>query len=194
MSYTMNGKPLWCRQARTRGGSEAVRDTDTDEIAAEQLGILAEAAQLVADGIRAGLVYRPAAEFDPTGKLRMDRPNNVWSRCDTCHQQFQRGKKSELTTCFSCRLPAATCTACGKQYQPARRNQRVCSKACVGAALSKLAVERKREKPTVPCVICGAQHLVRFAGGKMAVTCGRQCSQLHVANISRDKKQQRQAK
>jgi hypothetical protein len=192
MSYTMNGKPLWCRPARTRGG-EAARDIDTDEVAAEQLGILAEAAQLVADGIRAGLVYRPSAVDDPTGKLRMDRPNNVWSRCDTCHQQFQHGKKSKLTTCFSCRLPAATCKGCGKQFQPQRRSQLLCGKACVGLALTAAATERNKDRATVPCVICGAQHLIRFAGGKMAVTCGRQCAQQHVAKINRDK-QQRQTK
>lgn len=189
----MNGKPLWCRPARTRGG-EAARDIDTDEVAAEQLGILAEAAQLVAAGIRAGLVYRPTAVDDPTGKLRMDRPNNVWSRCDTCHQQFQRGKKSELTTCFSCRLPAATCKACGQQFQPQKRGQSLCGKACVGLALTAAASERNKNRATVACVICGTQHRMRFAGGKMAVTCGRRCSQLHVANISREKKQQRQTK
>jgi hypothetical protein len=193
MSYTMNGKPMWCRPARTRGG-EGVRDIDTDEVATEQLGILAEAAQLVAAGIRAGLVYRPTAVDDPTGKLRMDRPNNVWSRCDTCHQQFQHGKKSKLTTCFSCRLPAATCKGCGKQFQPQRRSQLLCGKACVGLALTAAATERNKDRATVPCVICGAKHLIRFAGGKMAVTCGRQCAQQHVAQINRDKKQQRQTK
>lgn len=194
MSYTMNGKPMWCRPARTRCGNEFPAHPDIDERAAEHLGILSEAAQLVAAGIRAGLVERPTAVEDPTGKLRMDRPNNVWTRCDTCQQQFQRGKKSKLTTCFSCRLPAATCKACGQQFQPQKRGQSLCGKACVGLALTAAASERNKNRATVACVICGTQHRMRFAGGKMVVTCGRKCSQLHVANISRDKKQQRQTK
>ena len=189
MSYTMNGKPMWCRPAPTKTGSIwSPEDPDEEAVALSELPSLIERA------IRAGLVQRPTAVDDPTGKLRMDRPSNVWSRCDTCHQQFQHGKKSQLTTCFPCRLPAATCKGCGKQFQPQRRSQLLCGKACVGLALTAAATERNKDRATVACVICGTQHLIRFAGGKMAVTCGRQCAQQHVAQISRDKKQQRQTK
>ena len=192
MSYLMNGKPMWCRPARTRGGSEAPRDPDLDDAAAEHLGILAEAAQLVADGIRDGLIKPPTNIEELTGKTRIDRPSNVFVRCQVCRQPFQRGKKSALTVCFPCRLPAATCKGCGKQFQPQRRSQIVCGRVCAGLSLAKAAAERNKGRPTVECVVCGAQHRMRFLGGVMAVTCGRSCTQQHVARINREKKQQRQ--
>lgn len=170
MSYLMNGKELWCRPARTRGGEPHI--ADTDELSAERDAILREAAQLVRSGIAAGLVQPPRADGLPP--LRANRPN-VHFTCDTCGEVSQRGRSSTMSTCLPCRLPRGTCKACGKEFRRERLRQIVCSNECKSRAISMQAAQRKAARPNVPCVICGQPHPLRFAGGKQTQTCGQKC-------------------
>lgn len=170
-TFLMNGKPMWCRPARTRCGSDMLT-LDSDDAASEHLGILAEAAQLVAAGIRAGLVQRPRPDELPP--LRADRPN-VHFTCDTCGEVSQRGRSSTMTTCLPCRLPRGICKACGREYRRDRLRQVVCGNECKARLVGIQAAERKAQRPHVPCIICGKPHPLRFAGGKQTQTCSEKC-------------------
>lgn len=174
MSYLMNGKPMWCRPARTRCGSDMLT-LDSDDAASEHLGILAEAAQLVAAGIRAGLVQRPTAIEEVLPELRADRPSNVHFRCDTCGEMSQRGKKSTMSTCLPCRLPRVNCKVCQVSFRPQRKRQVVCSNECKFKIASMQSQDRAAKRPFVLCVICQQPHPLRFAGGKQTQTCGQKC-------------------
>lgn len=172
MSYLMNGKELWCRPARTAWRPPVQGDVDTTDDNAERLAILRNAAQLVADGIRAGLVQRPRPDDLPP--LRVDRPN-VHFTCDTCGEVSQRGRSSTMSTCLPCRLPRGTCKACGREYRRERMRQVVCGNECKARLVGIQAAERKAKRPNVPCMVCGQPHPLRFAGGKQTQTCGEKC-------------------
>lgn len=188
-TFLMNGKPMWCRPARTRGGSDMLATLDADDAASEHLGILAEAAQLVAAGIRAGLVQRPTVIDEVLPELRADRPSNVHFRCDTCGEMSQRGKTSTMTTCLSCRLPPVVCKGCGKSFQRNCKKQVLCSNACKAKVASIQAQERARKRPMVPCVICQQPHALRFGGGKQIMTCGQKCQRIFFRQIQKTRRE-----
>lgn len=188
-TFLMNGKPMWCRPARTRCGNEFPAHPDIDERAAEHLGILAEAAQLVAAGIRAGLVQRPTTIEEVIPGLRADRPGNVLFRCDSCGEYSQRGKKSTMATCLSCRLPPVDCKICGQLFRRARKKQVVCGNECKAKIASVQAQARARMRPKVPCVICQQPHPLRFAGGKQTVTCGQKCQRAYFKKIQSERRE-----
>lgn len=164
----MNGKPVWCRPAPTRDSGiwdpvdEPLETVTLDELPA-----------LIASAIKAGLVYRP----DPAPLVAIGQRKRRYAVgiCDRCQGRFNRGHKSGLTTCVPCRRPAKICKACGKSFQPQKAEQVCCNKKCAGLALRQQAEERHGRKPTLSCVICGAQHRYRFSGGKLSQTCGKTC-------------------
>lgn len=195
MSFFMNGKPLWCPPARTRGGVEFV-DSDTDDRAAEHISILAEARQLVAAGIRAGLVQAGPEVYDPGVALR--RRTDVVAECDSCGRPFSRGKASRQSTCFSCRLGERQCIQCGVTFAPVRREQKNCGVKCaaegVRTAQLKKQAEKLTKRPPVDCVICGAQHPMRFGGGRLVKTCSKPCADKLVQKNCSKPKQPKQPK
>lgn len=191
MSFFHNGKPLYCRPARTRCGSDKPAKLDADDAATKHLGILAEAAQLVAAGIRAGLVQRPTVMDEVLPELRADRPSNVHFKCDTCGEMSQRGKSSTMTTCLSCRLPPVVCKVCNTTFRRARKKQIVCSNTCKAQVASIQAQERARKRPMVPCVICQQPHPLRFAGGKQTQTCGQKCQRVFLRQIQTTRRERK---
>jgi hypothetical protein len=186
MSHSMNGKAVWCRPARTREYDFAPKDPNDG--ADQRLAILAEAAQLVAAGIRAGLVHT-AESLPPEPKRSYVGRRSVLAVCDTCGLQFARGHTSLQPTCFSCRLPSRPCKSCGKDFKPLQRKQVVCSMACkvdICKAAAAKRVEAQRDKfRIVPCPVCGVDFKQLFTASKATKTCSRPCGVLLMSRTTK---------
>lgn len=190
MSYTMNGKPLWCRPARTRCGSDKPAKLDADDAASKHLGLLAEAAQLVAAGIRAGLIKKPDEEYVSQPAPRM-RSSDVMATCDKCAGQFVRGKSSSQLTCVACRIGPRPCQYCGKIFPPERKTQKFCSVRCSALERTKEQKRCKSVRAEIPCVVCSTPHPMRWHGAKLVQTCSKPCANVLTAqNCRKPKKQQ----
>jgi hypothetical protein len=172
----MNGKAVWCRPARTREYDFAPKDNNDG--ADQRLAILAEAAELVAAGIRAGLVQIDESLPSKSKRVIVGR-RSVLAVCDRCGLEFSRGHTSLQPTCFPCRLPTRACKFCGQTFQPQQAKQKVCSMACkidICKAAAAKRVEAQRDKfRIVPCPVCGVDFKQLFTASKATKTCSRPC-------------------
>lgn len=173
MIFQMNGKPVWCPRPHRKDAKAPI--CDPDELKQTKTTLLSEMPALIAAAIKAGLVQRPGDYEQHAPSLRADRPN-VWTTCDTCHERFERGMKSKLTTCLSCRLEPIACKVCGKMFRRHQRKQQCCTLECAHAVARNLALERAKKRVHIECVACGKPHPLRFHGGKPVQTCGRECA------------------
>lgn len=182
--HSMNGKAIWCKPARTKEYDFSKVEESSDE----EISILAEAAKLVADGIRAGLI-KPSkqslsASLDERGRL------SVTATCKKCRGPFSRHRKSDVAICFPCRLGPVNCKACGVLFRRNRSNQVVCSNECKYKHTVKLTQPSKarQQRTNLDCPICGNKYSMRTSGGKVSKTCGKECGKILVSQLMKGRK------
>lgn len=141
----MNGKPVWSRPARTKeydfGSTVDARD--------EGAVLLSEAAALVAEALKKGLIRKPAA--DEPGELGS---KSTWAKCNGCGDTFSRHIASIQPLCSVCRLPSVSCKACGIQFQPKQHRQICCSNDCRATIVRAAAQGKKVARVTIICAAC----------------------------------------
>jgi hypothetical protein len=178
MNGSMNGKPCWSPAARTRvfefGGALEPDD--------EREAILAEAAELVRAGIKAGLVE--AAETPREAKVpKKEKYGTGWRfiNCSQCRIGFFRGNIG-ITKCAVCRLGTRICF-CGKTFQPLQNKAQSCSAECSKAR--QIATFRAKHgadtKPVIlaECIICKEMKPRRQSGATFARTCSKECASVY---------------
>lgn len=162
----MNGKPMWCRPARTK--CYAVPSAPVEDNAAEQAALLAEAQQLVRAGIRAGLVQVP----EPAKQTDLG-PSSVWATCAGCQGQFSRHVASVQPKCSSCRLEKKCCKNCRQMFQPTYHRQVTCGEDCRRNLMQATAMYRRKPWVVVACENCGAEF--EKAPASPRKNCGQAC-------------------
>ena len=175
----MNGKPMWCPPARTR--SYAVPSAPVEDNAAEQAALLAEAAQLVRAGIRAGLVQPP-----PAPKQTDLGPSSVWAKCVECQGQFSRHIASVQPKCSSCRLEKKACKNCKELFQPSGYRQVTCGELCRGNLMRANMMYRRKPWIQAVCENCGTTF--EKAPASPRKNCGQACGFASMARNSRKPK------
>jgi hypothetical protein len=177
--HSMNGNPIWCRPARTREYDFAA----VEEPSEEELSILAEAAQLVAAGIKAGLisVSKDTTPIPPSA-LGNRGAQSVRRPCEKCGEEFSHHWKRTLTICFPCRLGAINCKCCGVSFRRTRSHQTVCTNACKYKHQASLNAVRSNatnvKRVDLDCPVCGKKFSMRSAGGRVSKTCGKECGKV----------------
>ena len=193
MNGTMNGKPCWSIGARTRS-SDFGMACDPEE---QRLALLAEAADLVRAGVRAGLV-QPAEAPKPVKPPKREKYGAGWRQinCAQCGIEFFRGNIS-ITKCGSCRLGTRVCF-CGKTFQPLQNKSQSCSTECAKARqiASFKAKHGAETKPVIlaECIICHQMKPRRQAGSTFAKTCSKECASVYRKQKGAEYKQSRTTK
>jgi len=175
MNGMMNGKPCWSPAARTRvfEFGSAVETYD------ERESILAQAAELVRAGIKAGLVERAEVPNAP----KPEKQVAAWrfTSCEKCGIGFFRANIG-TTKCAVCRLAPVVCF-CGKTFQPTKHKEKSCSKQCSRARqiATFQTSHNANKKPQVlaECIICRQMKPRRQAGETFAKTCSKPCAALY---------------
>jgi len=178
MNGTMNGKPCWSIGARTRSADFGMPSDPEDE----RLAILAEAADLVRAGVRAGLV-QPAEAPKPVKPPKREKYGAGWRQinCAQCGISFFRGHIN-ITKCLVCRLGTRVCF-CGKTFQPLQNKAQSCSTEC--ATARQIASFKARhgadKKPVIlaKCIICHQMRPRRQSGATYAKTCSKECASVY---------------
>ena len=189
----MNGKPCWSPAARTR----VVEFGSAVEIDDEREAILAEAAELVRAGIRAGLV-QPAELPKPAKPPKSQKYGPSWRdiNCEKCGILFYRGHGG-ITKCSVCRLGTRVCF-CGKTFQPLQNKAQSCSPQCAKARqiASFRAKHGADRKPAIlaECIICHQMKPRRQAGSTFAKTCSKECASVYRKQKGAEYKQSRTTK
>jgi len=193
MNGSMNGKPCWSPAARTR-----VFDFGTSvEPDSEREAILAEAADLVRAGIRAGLV-QPADLPKPPKPPKSQKYGVGWRdiNCEKCGISFYRGHGG-ITKCASCRLGIRVCF-CGKTFQPLHNKTQSCSLECSKARqiATFQANHGADNKPVIlaECIICHQMKPRRQAGSTFAKTCSKECASVYRKQKGAEYKQSKTTK
>lgn len=193
MNGSMNGKPCWSVGARTKVYDFGLNAEPDDEREA----ILAEAAQLVRAGIKAGLV-KPAQAPKPAKPPKTEKYGAGWRHinCAQCGIQFYRGHIG-ISKCSVCRLPPVVCD-CGKTFQPLHNKAKTCSMKCaMERQLATFHARREAKKKAeilVECIICHAMKPRRQAGGTFAKTCSKECASVYRKQKGAEYKQSRTIK
>ena len=175
---TINGKPCWSPSARTRSADFGMA-CDPEE---QRLALLAEAADLVRAGIRAGLV-QPADLPKPPKPPKSQKYGPGWRdiNCEKCGILFYRGHGG-ITKCASCRLGTRVCF-CGTTFQPQHNKAQSCSVECAKArqVASFKAKHGADTKPVIlaECIICHQMKPRRQAGSTFAKTCSKECASVY---------------
>jgi len=185
---TINGKPCWSPSARTRSADFGTA-CDPEE---QRLALLAEAADLVRAGVRAGLV-QPAEAPKPVKPPKTEKYGAGWRtiNCEKCGISFYRGHVG-ITKCGSCRLGTRVCF-CGKEFQPLQNKAQSCSPQCAKAR--QIASFKARHgadtKPVIlaECIICHQMRPRRQAGATFAKTCSKECASVYRKLKSTDSNQ-----
>jgi hypothetical protein len=193
MNGSMNGKPCWSPAARTRvfefGGA-----LEPDN---EREAILAEAAELVRAGIKAGLV-QTAQTPKPPKIPKKEKYGKGWRdcRCEKCGILFVRGNIG-ITKCSVCRLGTRVCF-CGKTFQPLQNKAQSCSLECSKARqiATFQANHGADTKPVIlaECIICHHMKPRRQAGSTFAKTCSKECASVYRKQKGAEYKQFRTTK
>jgi hypothetical protein len=178
MNGSMNGKPCWSVGARTKVFDFGLGFEPEDEREA----ILAEAAELVRAGIKAGLVEPAESPKAPkVPKHEKHGPNWRLIKCAQCGIGFFRGKIG-ITKCSICRIPPVVCY-CGKTFQPLHNKAKSCSLECSKArqiATFHANHEASKKQPIlVECIICREMRPRRQAGSTFAKTCSKPCASVY---------------
>jgi len=193
MHGMMNGKPCWSPAARTRVfefGSALEPDDERE-------AILAEAAELVRAGIKAGLV-EPAEAPKAVKPPKTQKYGAGWRtiNCAQCGIGFFRGNIS-ITKCGSCRLGIRVCF-CGKTFQPLQNKAQSCSLECSKARqiATFQANHGADTKPVIlaECIICHHMKPRRQAGSTFAKTCSKECASVYRKQKGAEYKQSRTTK
>ena len=163
MTNMMNGHPFWSRPARTKEYDfGTVTPTEDDKAC-----LLAEAASLVRAAIKAGLI-KPNEEQLPQLGARSE-----WATCKTCNAVWSRTRGTNASQCLVCRIPPATCKACGGTFQPKQRKQLCCSNHCRATLIRMASEVRRAPRVTIVCAACG-NTFERTLGDKRK-NCSRGC-------------------
>lgn len=173
----MNGKPVWGRPARTKDYDFSTAP-DADE---SRLLLLSEAPEIIKAAIKAGIVKPPKpAQIKPALGRRSEYTN-----CVTCGVQFTRHTSIPQTRCFSCRLPAVTCSGCKKTFQPAQRKQICCSVKCRVDVVRAAAQSRKGLRVAVTCAAC--KRVFEQTPGNKRKNCSKECGILSMSKTNKAK-------
>jgi len=193
MNGLMNGKPCWSPAARTRVFDFGLTSEPDDE----RQAILAEAADLVRAGVRAGLV-QPAESAKPTRPPKTEKYGRGWRsiNCAQCGISFFRGHIG-ITKCSVCRLGTRVCF-CGKTFQPLQNKTQSCSAECSKARqiATFQANHGADTKPVIllECIICHQMRPRRQAGSTFAKTCSKECASVYRKQKGAEYKQSRTTK
>lgn len=185
---TINGKPCWSPSVRTRSADFGMA-CDPEE---QRLALLAEAADLVRAGVRAGLV-QPAEAPKPVKPPKSQKYGAGWRtiNCEKCGISFYRGHVG-ITKCGSCRLGTRVCF-CGTTFQPQHNKAQSCSVACAKArqVASFKANHGADKKPVIlsECIICKQMKPRRQSGATYAKTCSKECASVYRKLKSTDSNQ-----
>jgi len=190
---SMNGKPCWSPAARTRS-ADFGGPSDLDD---ERLALLAEAADLVRAGVRAGLV-QPAEAPKVAKAPKTQKYGTGWRsiNCAQCGISFFRGHIG-ITKCAVCRLGTRICF-CGKTFQPLQNKAQSCSLECSKARqiATFQANHGADTKPVIlaECIICHQMRPRRQAGSTFAKTCSKECASVYRKQKGAEYKQSRTTK
>jgi hypothetical protein len=193
MNGMMNGKPCWSPAARTKVFDFGLGLEPEDEREA----ILAEAAELVRAGVRAGLV-QPAESSKPARPPKREKYGAGWRQinCAQCGIGFFRGHIG-ITKCSVCRLGTRVCF-CGKTFQPLQNKAQSCSPECSKARqiATFQANHGADTKPVIlaECIICHQMKPRRQAGSTFAKTCSKECASVYRKQKGAEYKQFRTTK
>ena len=193
MNGMMNGKPCWSPAARTRV-FEFGSAVETDD---ERESILAEAAELVRAGIKAGLA-EPAEAPKEAKVPKKEKYGTGWKfiNCSQCMIGFFRGNIA-ITKCAVCRIEPKVCF-CGKTFQPLQNKTQSCSAECAKARqiASFRAKHGADTKPVIlaECIICREMKPRRQAGSTFAKTCSKECASVYRKQKGAEYKQSRTTK
>jgi hypothetical protein len=158
----------------------------------QRLALLAEAADLVRAGVRAGLV-QPAEAPKPVKPPKSQKYGAGWRtiNCEKCGISFYRGHVG-ITKCGSCRLGTRVCF-CGTTFQPQHNKAQSCSVACAKArqVASFKANHGADKKPVIlsECIICKQMKPRRQSGATYAKTCSKECASVYRKLKSTDSNQ-----
>jgi hypothetical protein len=167
---------------------------ETDD---ERETILAEAAELVRAGIKAGLV-EPAEAPKEAKVPKKEKYGTGWRfiNCSQCKIGFFRGNIG-ITKCAVCRLGTRICF-CGKTFQPLQNKTQSCSPQCAKARqiASFRAKHGADTKPVIlaECIICHQLKPRRQAGSTFAKTCSKECASVYRKQKGAEYKQSRTTK
>lgn len=162
MSHMMNGHPIWCRPAPTKGYDFPDEPKETKDFS--EMPALIEAAR------KKGLVQFPENEGGP-GILGS---KSEWASCAGCGMIFGRRKNAGIKECETCRLEKVDCKNCGKKFKPLHRQRFTCSEACRGELVRVAAQQKRGRRKTVMCENCGKE--MQLIPSSTRKNCSKACS------------------